>query len=134
MVQGSPPHHWRKYAERYRLVGNRNAQSGEEFFPARTVDPSAGRKAKLEPAEMPREGKIVSWTQLFSGPAGFEYETPYFLAIVELPNKVRVLAQLVDSETEKVRIGAKVKKMFRKISDIDKEGAIAYGYKFKVTG
>ena len=43
-----------------------------------------------------------------------------------------MLAQVVDSEPEKVKIGAKVKKMFRKISDPEAEGAIAYGYKFKV--
>ena len=131
MVQGSLPLHWRKYPERYRLEGNVNEETGQEFFPARVVDPAAGRKGKLSAKEMPREGKILSWTEVFVGPVGFESETPYFLAIVELANKVRLLTQIVDSEKEKIRIGAKVKKVFRKISDTDAEGAIAYGYKFK---
>ena len=82
---------------------------------------------------MPREGKIISWTEVFSGPEGFEHEVPYFLAIIELNNKVKILGQIVDSEKEKVKIGANVKKVFRKISDTDVEGPIAYGYKFKVT-
>ncbi len=132
MVQGSLPLHWRKYPERYRLEGNINEQTGQEFFPARVVDPTQGRKAKLSAKEMPRDGKILSWTEVSVGPLGFENETPYFLAIVELSNKVRLLTQIVDSEKEKVQIGAKVKKVFRKISDTDAEGAIAYGYKFKV--
>ena len=134
MVQGSLPLHWRKYPERYRLEGNMNAETGQEFFPSRVIDPSVGRKSKLSPKEMPREGKILSWTEVFSGPAGFENETPYYLAIVELTNGVRLLTQIVDSEASKVKIGAKARKMFRKISDTDAEGAIAYGYKFKVIG
>ena len=32
MVQGSLPLHWRKYPERYRLEGNINEQTGQEFF------------------------------------------------------------------------------------------------------
>src|SRR3989344_4196163 len=124
MMQGSLPLHWRKYPERYRLEGNVNEDTGQELFPARVVDPGAGRKGKLSAKEMPREGKILSWTQVFVGPAGFENETPYYLAIVELANKVRLLTQIVDSEKEKIRIGAKVKKVFRKISDTDAEGAI----------
>ncbi len=81
---------------------------------------------------MPREGKIFSYTEVFVGPAGFEFETPYFLAIIELSNGAKVLSQIVDSEKESVKIGAKVKVVFRKIQDHDDEGAIAYGYKFKV--
>jgi len=81
---------------------------------------------------MPHTGKIISWTELCVAPFGFEKETPYFLAIIELENKAQILSQVVDSAPEKIKIGAKVKKVFRKISDIDPEGAIAYGYKFKV--
>ena len=132
MVQNSLPLHWRKYPERYRLEGNINEETGEAFFPARVVDPKQGRKGKLVPIEMPRIGKIVSLTEVYVGPQGFEKETPYFLALIELENKVRMLTQIVDSPKEKIKEGAKVKKVFRKISDIDEEGAIAYGYKFKV--
>ncbi len=143
MVQGSPPLHWRKYAERYRLTGSKDAKTGKEHFPAKPrisggagrTEGRAGLTADLSAALMPREGKIVSWTQMFSGaPTGFEHETPYFLAIIELPNGVRLITQLADSEAEKVKIGAKVRKMFRKISDTEAEGHIAYGYKFKVIG
>ena len=81
---------------------------------------------------MPREGKIVTFSEVFSAPYGFELETPYFIAIIELKNGARLLSQIVDSEKEKIKIGAMVKKVFRKISDIDPEGPIAYGYKFKI--
>ncbi len=83
---------------------------------------------------MPRTGTITSFTEVFVGPMGFENETPYVLALIDLGNKCTILSQIVDSSKEKIRVGAKVKKMFRKIQDNNQEGAISYGYKFKVVG
>jgi hypothetical protein len=133
MTNGALPLIWRNFPERYLLMGNQCKTCSTSFFPARKICPKCRRKGKLKPTEMPREGKIVSFTEVFSAPYGFEHETPYFIAIIELKNKARVLSQIVDSPKEKIKIGAKVKKTFRKISDIDAEGPIAYGYKFKVT-
>ena len=134
MTDGNLPLLWRKFPERYLLQGNCCKTCGTCFFPARKVCPNCRRKGNLVPMEMPREGKIVTYSEVFTGPAGFEFETPYFIAIIELSNGARLLSQVVDSVKEKIKIGAKVKKVFRKISDIDPEGPIAYGYKFKIVG
>lgn len=123
---------WRKFGERYELAGNCCKTCGTCFFPARMVCPNCRRKGKLEPMKMPKTGKIISFTEVSSGPAGFENEAPYFIAIIELENCAKLLSQIVDSKKEKIKIGAKVEKVFRKISDIDPEGPIAYGYKFKI--
>lgn len=132
MTDGGLPLIWRKFGERYDLDGNFCETCKTAFFPARMVCPNCRRKGKLVEQKMPKTGKIITFTEIFSGPAGFENETPYFIAIIELQNKARLLSQIVDSEKEKIKIGAKVEKVFRKISDIDPEGPIAYGYKFKV--
>jgi len=134
MTDGALPLIWRKFGERYDLDGNLCETCGTAFFPARKVCPNCRRKGKLVAQKMPKQGKIVSFTEVFSGPAGFEHEVPYFIAIIELDNKAKLLSQIVDSEKESVKIGAHVEKVFRKISDIDPEGPIAYGYKFKVVG
>lgn len=132
MADAAVPLHWRRFDERYRLAGTHCTNCDEYFFPKRMVCPNCRRKGKIELVEMPREGKIISFTEVFVGPEGFENETPYFMAIIELPNKVKILGQIVDSNREKIKIGSQVKKMFRKISDTHHEEAIAYGYKFKV--
>jgi len=132
MVHKSLPLIWRRFPERYNLMGNKCETCGKEFFPARKVCPICRRKGKLVEKKMPTEGKIITWSKVFVSPPGFEFETPYFIAIIELTNGVKLLSQVVDSEEEAVKIGARVKKVFRKIQDFDKEGAIAYGYKFKV--
>lgn len=133
MVHKALPLQWRRYSERYFLEGNHCENCKTDFFPARNICPNCRRKGKLVDKDMPHSGKIVTWTEVFTGPLGFDKETPYFLAIVELDNGAKILTQIVDSQKEKIKPGAKVKKQFRKISDIDPEGAIAYGYKFKVT-
>lgn len=132
MVDGALPLIWRRFPERYNLRGNRCEICGTSFFPARKVCAKCRRKGKLVWEEMPREGKIVSWTEVHVGPKGFENETPYMLAIVELSNKARLLTQIVDSQGGAVKIGARVQKCFRKIAESGEEGPIAYGYKFKV--
>ncbi|MCH7902534.1 Zn-ribbon domain-containing OB-fold protein [archaeon] len=132
MVDAAVPIHWRRFDERYRLMGNKCVTCNESYFPARPVCPKCRSKGKLEKEQMPFTGKIYSYSEVMVGPIGFEFETPYHIAIIELDNKVKILAQVVDSEKDKVKIGAKVKKVFRKISDRDQEGMIAYGYKFKV--
>ena len=133
MSNGSLPLIWRRFPERYLMKGNKCENCGTSFFPARKICPNCRRKGKLVEETMPREGKIVTFSEVFSAPYGFEIETPYFIAIIELKNGAKVLSQIVDSDREKIKIGARVKKVFRKISDIDPEGPIAYGYKFKIT-
>ncbi len=122
---------WRRIPERYNLIGTHCQTCGSDYFPSRKVCPKCRRKGKLAAKHMPRAGKIYSFTEVFSAPAGFEYETPYFLAIIELENGVRILSQIVDSPKESVKIGASVEARFRRISEDDDEGVIAYGLKFK---
>jgi uncharacterized OB-fold protein len=123
---------WRLINERYNLVGSLCQTCNTQYFPSRRVCPKCRRKGKLVPQNMPREGEIYSFTQVHAAPAGFEYETPYFMAIIQLSNGVRVLSQIVDSPAEKVKLGAKAVMVFRKIFAGDDEDAIAYGFKFKI--
>ncbi|NUN11171.1 Zn-ribbon domain-containing OB-fold protein [Candidatus Micrarchaeota archaeon] len=123
---------WRKIPERYTLLGSHCNNCKTDYFPQRTICPHCRSKGKLVDKQMPREGKVYSFTEVHSGPAGFQHETPYFLAIIELPNKVKVLSQLVDSSKDKVKVGAPVKMVFRRIFADGAEGVIAYGFKFKV--
>lgn len=123
---------WRNITERYRLLGVHCQICGKDYFPQRRICPVCRRKGKFVPKQMPHEGKIVSFSLVHSAPSGFELEAPYFLALIELSNGVRLLSQLVDSPAQKVAIGVPVRMVFRKIFEDGPEGAIAYGYKFKV--
>lgn len=123
---------WRNIPERYNLLGSHCLTCGKNYYPQRKVCPHCRRKGKLVEAKMPETGKILSFTRVFVAPSGFEHETPYFLAVVELENKATLLTQIVDSKPEQVTEGANVELVFRKIYEDSPKGAIAYGYKFRV--
>jgi uncharacterized OB-fold protein len=59
----------------------------------------------------------------------FSKQTPFVVGIVELNDGVRVTTQLADVDVDKVRIGQKVKLVFRRIQEDGKAGILCYGYK-----
>ena len=126
------PLNWRRFPERYKLRGNHCETCDTSFFPGRQICPNCRRKGNLVEQDMPRDGTITSYTRVYSGPSGFKHETPYYMAIIDLGNGASILSQIVDTEPERVKIGAKAKKVFRKIMEPDKKGVISYGYKFRV--
>ncbi|MBI5225447.1 Zn-ribbon domain-containing OB-fold protein [Candidatus Micrarchaeota archaeon] len=123
---------WRRIPERYALMGTVCENCKTEYFPKRMFCAKCRRKGRVVEKQMPDEGKIFSFSEVHVAPTGHESEAPYFLAIIELKNGVRLMSQIVDSEKEKIKFGSPVKMMFRKITEDDHDGTIAYGYKFKV--
>jgi uncharacterized protein len=81
-------------------------------------------------------GKIFTYTRLTDPntvPSGFQFNTPYYVAIIELEEGPRITAQLTDFGDEKPEIGMPVEMVTRKIKvegDPD-TGLNVYGYKFR---
>ena len=121
---------WRRIPARYRLEGTACETCGRKFFPPRSVCPHCRSKGKIVPFTFSGFGRVYSYTKVYVPPSGFEEQVPYFLAIVELDEGSRVLGQVVD--TKEVKIGQRVKAVFRKIQQDDPEGLKHYGYKFVV--
>jgi len=86
----------------------------------------------LDFAEMPLsgKGKIVSFTQIHSGPEVFAEKTPYCIAIIDLDEGARVAAQVSDCKYEELKAGQEVEAVFRKFYASGDKGAIHYGTKF----
>jgi uncharacterized OB-fold protein len=121
---------WRMIPEKYYIMGSHCATCKEDFFPFRQICPNCRRLGKVTEKKMPPTGTIYSFTEVSAPPSGFEFESPYPLAIIELDNKVKILAQIVDTPMEKIQIGSRVQMRFRRVGDDDEEAAISYGYKF----
>ena len=121
---------WRMIPEKYYIMGSHCATCKNDFFPFRQICPNCRRLGKVSEKRMPTTGTIYSFTEVSAPPSGFEYESPYPLAIIELDNKVKILAQIVDCPMEKIKIGSRVSMRFRRVGDDDEESAISYGYKF----
>lgn len=124
--------HWRIRDRYYRLIGSRCAACGTEFFPPVYTCRKCGSD-KIKDKEMPKSGKVMTYTQLHEPLPGFEAQAPLYLAVIRLDNGARVLAQIVDTPDELVRTGAKVSATIRRVRVDGESGQIIYGYKFAVT-
>jgi len=123
---------WRKIPQRYNLIGTKCTTCGTYYFPPRIICPKCRRKSKIESHKFCGEGEVLSYTEIYSPPQGFENIKPYILAIIKLKEGPSLTAQLIDCKIDNVQIGSKVKAVFRKIVEDGDEGVILYGYKFKL--
>ncbi|MBI2029276.1 OB-fold domain-containing protein [Candidatus Gottesmanbacteria bacterium] len=76
-------------------------------------------------------GVIESFTIIFVPPSGFEGQVPYPVALASF-GKSKLTASIVDCDLDKVKIGAVVEVVLRRVKKTDREGVIPYGAKFKL--
>ena len=120
---------WREYPQRYRLEAVKFKKSGKTYFPPRLVDPLTG-DTECEPVKLPDTGKIVTYTVIRIAPSQWGDMSPYALAIAELTDGTRVMAQMTDCDVEKIKIGMEVRIEFRRVQTEGHSGVLSYGYKF----
>jgi len=120
---------WRENPQRYRLEAARFKKSGRTYFPPRQVDPVNG-DTEFEIVNLPDEGKVVTYTVIRVAPSQFGDLNPYALAIAELTDGTKVMAQVTDCNVDEVKIGMPVRIEFRKVQSEGSHGVLAYGYKF----
>jgi len=120
---------WREYPQRYRLEACRFKKSGKTYFPPRLIDPETGDR-ECEMVKLPDTGKIVTYTVIRVAPSQFKEQSPYALAIAELTDGTRLMAQVTDCNVEDVKIGMEVRLEFRRVQTEGDAGVLSYGYKF----
>lgn len=102
------------------------------MFPPREICPKCLHH-ELESYRFISKGEVVTHTTIHVGQVGYEKQTPYVVAIIELEEGPRITAPIVDCDPCTVKIGDKVESVFRKIIAEGSAGAISYGYKFRLT-
>lgn len=123
----SPRYH-REKPQRYRLEAGKCKSCGKVSFPPRLVCPKCKSK-EFETVKLSDEGTIKTFTIIRVASETFSLQTPYAVGIVELKGGVRLTTQIADADFGKIKIGKKVKMVFRKIQDEGKSGLHCYGYK-----
>jgi hypothetical protein len=131
MQEYAVPFHWRRFRERYTLIGSKCGQCGKFYYPKRSICPSCRRGGKMQEAKLSGKGKVFAYTVIRVPPSGFKVYAPYVVAIIELDEGCKLVSQIIDVEPEQVKIGMPVKTCFRKIREDNDSGIILYGFKFK---
>jgi hypothetical protein len=101
------PRYWREVPARLRLEAGRCTACGKVSYPARRVCPSCRGEA-VEPIGLSPRGKVVTSTVIHTPPPEFQMEAPYAMAIVETPERVRLMVQVADCAPGEVEPGAEV--------------------------
>ncbi|MCB2211425.1 Zn-ribbon domain-containing OB-fold protein [bacterium] len=119
---------WREQPQRYRMIANKDTETGEIYFPPRLVAPG-NLDATFEEVQLSGSGKVVTFTIIRVAPTPYADLAPYALAVVETEDGVRLTCQLTDLDVDDVKIGMPVQFEFRKLYDDNEASVIYYGYK-----
>lgn len=117
----------REIGHRYRLEAQK-FDSGYVTLARRYIDPTSGSK-NYENIQLSGEGTILSYTIIHIPADAYSLEAPFPIAIIETDEGARLTAQVIDCDFNDVKIGARVKLVFRKIKEEGHSGIINYGYK-----
>ncbi|MBC7079248.1 MAG: Zn-ribbon domain-containing OB-fold protein [Methanothrix sp.] len=123
------PRFWRCIPQRYNLIGTHCKSCGEYYFPPRTLCPNCRRTGQMEEHSFRGTGTVITYTTIYSGTEDFERLTPYNLAIIQLDEGPKLTGQVVCSP-EKMKIGMRVRPVFRILGKEGERGIIYYGTKF----
>ena len=91
-----------------RLIGGRCASCGRHQFPRGPMCPYCGADDITE-ALLSQEGTLWAWTAVTAAPPGYRGEVPYGFGVVELPEGIRVLTRLTESDPASLRFGQDVR-------------------------
>ena len=122
------PRYWREIPNRYRLEAGRCKRCQKVSYPARRVCPECGA-TEFETIQLAHKGKVVTSTVIHVSPTEFQMEAPYAMAIVETPERARLMVQVVDCDPAEVVPGTEVTLEFRLIRREGHGGILCYGHK-----
>lgn len=83
------------------------------------------------PVTLPKRGKIITYTVMYTVPPNFEIFKPYIIALVQLEDGTYLTTQLTDCKPEEITLGMDVEAVIRKINEDGRDGIIYYAYKFR---
>ena len=124
----TPPAHRRLQDTLYRLVVQRCTGCRSFFLERRRFCRDCGGR-QIEKAETCGHGTLVTYSTVYRAPTSHADFAPYHIGLVELDEKLRILARLVDSDDwEK---GDEVEMVTRRLISPDNPDFIYYGYTFR---
>jgi len=119
---------WRERGRRYRNEAARCRQCGKIHFPPRLVCDACGGR-ELETCTMSGTGRVLTYTVIRVAPPAFAAQVPYVVAVLEMDDGARLMAQVADASPEEMKIDMRVRLEFRKIRQNGRSGVISYAHK-----
>jgi uncharacterized protein len=93
--------------ERPALLGSRCRSCGSVLFPRADACPYCAAEDP-EPVELSRRGSLWAWTAVTASPPGYQGDVPFGVGVVELPEGVRVITRLTESDPGALAAGQRM--------------------------
>ena len=119
---------WRERGRRYRNEAARCCRCSKVHYPPLSVCTACGSR-ELEAVTMAETGRVITHTAIHVAPPEFASHVPYVVAVLEMDDGARLMAQVADVEPADVTSGMRVRLEFRKIREEGRSGLICYGHK-----
>lgn len=90
-----------------RLLGSRCADCGGHHFPRHDTCAYCSSE-RVDAVELSATGTVWAWTAVTAPPPGYRGAIPYGFGVVELPEGVRVVTRLTESDPTRLTFGQPV--------------------------
>jgi uncharacterized protein len=114
-----------------RLLGGFSPSSAKLHFPLLAACPYTGAD-DVEPVELSDHGTLWGWTAVTTAPPGYSGEVPFGFGVVELPEGLRVLTRITESDPAKLEFGMKMQLVVAPLHT-DEDGTQVVTYAFAPT-
>jgi uncharacterized OB-fold protein len=111
------------------LIGCKCQKCGQTFFPAKLQCPRCSSK-EMKEVSLSSRGKLYSYTVIYQAPPGYVGKTPYAVGKVQLPERERVLAPLVEVEPSQLKVGMEMELVVGKAYEDPERGEV-FTYQFR---
>jgi uncharacterized OB-fold protein len=130
-METAPANTWRKQDATYNMTGSRCERCKTVYFPPRVICRNCGREGKIVVHKLSGEGTVYTYTVVRTPPQAFRDDAPYTIAVIKTAEGPIVEGHIVDNG-KKVEIGAKVRRVLRRMHVDGEEGLIHYHFKFEL--
>jgi uncharacterized OB-fold protein len=111
-----------------RLVAGECAACGKPHFPAAPVCPYCAADG-CRATHVGPEGRLWLYTVVASRPPGYRGEVPFGFGVVELPNGLRVVTRLTETDLERLAPGVRLRLVLVPLH-VDDDGQTVVSYAF----
>jgi uncharacterized OB-fold protein len=112
-----------------RLRGTRCRACTRHHFPASVTCPFCG-SADVEAVALSPEGTLWGWTGVTAAPPGYDGPVPFGFGVVELPEGVRVITRLEESDPSRLEFGQPMTLVLAEVGTND-DGSPLITYSFR---
>lgn len=97
------------YLEQGKMMTTKCTKCNKASFPPK-LDCADCRTSEMEWIELKEPGKLITFTTVMYGPAGFENQVPYTVGVILLTNEISVLGSIDKNiPTEEIKVGMELK-------------------------